>query len=243
VQEMLRATGAFTTVDAFNAAGGTPTLLELATYDAILIFGAELISDAVALGDRLAAYHDQGGGVVVAGLANCAAHDEVQGAWKSPANGYAILDYASCTKLDSADSLGNKLEPQSPLLTGVSSLSASPWGNRTSAPIINGGVVVAKWSSGAPLVVRGVRGDRTLVELTMYAAYVPGWTGDGVVLMRNALKYSRCMLSSSSCGPGFYTSGTEWCLDMISFTVSRRCWRSKGKPQKLWGSEDQRGFL
>ena len=66
--------------------------------------------------------------------------------------------------------------------------------------------MVAQWrgSGGGrePLVVRGVRGNRTLVQLNLFPASAsvdPAfWTGDGAALMRNALKYSRCML----CGAG-----------------------------------------
>ncbi len=205
MQTLLSGTGAFTTVDIFDATGATPASSQLATYDAVLVFGAESLSDPEALGDRLAAYHDQGGGVVVAGLAN-SENRGVHGVWADPANGYALLDYASGVWSNSADSLGELLEPQSPLLTGVASFSASPSGDRTVAPVVNSGVVVAQWRSGSPFVVRGVRGGRTLVELTFYAAYVTGgrgWTGDGMVLIRNALKYSRCMLPSS-CWPGFF---------------------------------------
>jgi hypothetical protein len=207
MQTLLRATGAFSTVDFFDATAGTPTSSQLATYDAVIVFGAEPLANATLLGDRLVAYHNQGGGVVVAGLANCGVSARVRGAWAEPANGYALLNYATSGKSNSADSLGDLLEPQSPLLTSVSSFAASPWGDRTIGTVINGGVVVAKWSGGTPFLVRGVRGGRTLVELTFYAAYVTGgwgWTGDGMLLIRNALKYSRCMLSSS-CMPGYFT--------------------------------------
>ena len=212
MQTMLRATGAFSTIDIFDASRGTPTASQLANYDAVLIFGAELLSDSATLGDRLAAYHDQGGGVVVSGLANCGTTTSpgrsVQGAWGNPANSYALLNYTSAVWTNTADSLGDLTEPSSPLLTGVASFTASPWGDRTVGSVINNGVVVAKWRSGTPFVVRGVRGSRTLVEITFYAAYVPGgwgWTGDGMVLLRNALKYSRCMIPCTP-GPGYFTS-------------------------------------
>ena len=208
MQAKLRATGAFTSVDTFDASGATPTSSQLATYDAVLVFGAQGPSDPAALGDRLAAYHDQGGGVAVVGLANCGGYS-VQGAWRNPANGYALLDYASCVANNQRatnESLGDLLEPQSPLLAGVNSFSAY-LGDKTTASIINGGVVVAKWMSGPPLVVRGTRSRRSLVELTFFApsndAMWGYWSGDGAVLMRNALKYSRCML----CGPGTYLTG------------------------------------
>ncbi len=203
LRDALRAMGDFTTVDDFNAAYGTPDASLLASYDAVVIFGAQGLLDPDGLGDRLAAYHDQGGGVVVAGLANEAGYS-VRGAWRDPRNGYALLDYTACFWDNNAGSLGKILEPESPLLTGVSSFVAAPWGDKTVASsVINGGVVVAEWSSGSPLVLRGVRGNRTLVEITFYAAYLTsgwGWAGDGVAMVRNALKFSRCI----GCRPKSY---------------------------------------
>jgi hypothetical protein len=208
LRDALRAMGDFTTVDDFNAAYGTPDASLLASYDAVVIYGAQDLLDPDGLGDRLAAYHDQGGGVVVAGLANNAGYS-VRGAWRDPRNGYALLDYAACHWDNSAGSLGKILEPESPLLTGVSSFVAAPWGDKTVASsVINGGVVVAEWGSGSPLVVRGVRGNRTLVEITFYAAYLAsgwGWTGDGVAMVYNALKFSRCIASR----PGSYVLAGE----------------------------------
>jgi hypothetical protein len=121
LRDALRAMGNFTLVHDFNAGIGTPDASLLASYDAVIIFGAEGLLDPDGLGDRLAAYHDQGGGVVVAGLANRDAFC-VHGAWRDPRNGYALLDYASSTWNNYPDSLGKILEPESPLLTGVSSL-------------------------------------------------------------------------------------------------------------------------
>jgi hypothetical protein len=91
LRNALRAMGYFTTVDNFNAALNTPSASLLASYDAVFIYGAEGLLDPDGLGDRLAAYHDQGGGVVVAGLANQASYS-VRGAWRDPRNGYALLD-------------------------------------------------------------------------------------------------------------------------------------------------------
>jgi hypothetical protein len=211
VKNALEAMGDFEVVDFFNALYGTPDASFLASYDAVIIFGAEGLLDPDGLGDRLATYFDQGGGVVVAGLANqndfC-----VHGAWRDPQNGYALLDYTSTYWSNSADSLGAILEPDSPLLKDVYSLSASPYGDRTvaySGSVINGGVVVAKWGiGGTPLLLRGVRGNRMLVELTFYAVYVSSrqiWPGDGLKLLRNALKFSRCI----ACQPGSYPTEGE----------------------------------
>jgi hypothetical protein len=76
VQSKLRDTGAFAVVDTFlaqssaNGGAGTPTAAQLAAYDAVLVFSNYLFADSALLGDRLATYHDQGGGVVVAMFGN-----------------------------------------------------------------------------------------------------------------------------------------------------------------------------
>ena len=123
------------------------------------------------------------------------------GAYSLPANGYALLHYSQGGHIGPSDSLGDVLEPQSPLMAGVTSLF-SPNAYRSTAPTIAGhAVVVARWRGGGqePLVLRGTRGNRTLVELNFFpASWV--WFGDGAALLRNALKYSRCM----PCGPGTF---------------------------------------
>jgi hypothetical protein len=213
VQSLLRGTAAFSTVDVFLAqsaadgGSGTPTASQLAAYHAVLAYDDNLFADPVLLGDRLAAYHDQGGGVVVSGAALVGDTRRLQGAYGTPGNGYALLDYAQGAVADTSDSLGDVLEPLSPLMAGVASLSATA-AYRSTAPLIAGRAVeVARWrSSAAPLVLRGMRGNRTLVELnfipTPWSFAENGyWVGDGASLMRNALKYSRCL----PCGKGTYS--------------------------------------
>jgi hypothetical protein len=227
VQNRLRGTGAFSTVDLFNANTGTPTAEQLAAYHAVLVYSNQRFNNTVLLGDRLAAFHDQGGGVVVALFANQGGSwIRLHGAYGTAANGYALLDYASGDYIYLQDSLGDVLEPDSPLMNGVAYFAAQQ-AYRSTAPVIGGrGVVVARWQGGGrePLVVRGVRGSRTLVELNFFppssaaAGGTPDfklsntfWFGFGPALLRNALKYSRCTL----CAPGtFATAGKllmkEW---------------------------------
>jgi hypothetical protein len=212
VQAKLRAAGNFATIDFFPAVSGTPSASQLAAYDAVLVFSGGNFFDSVLLGDRLAAYHDQGGGVVVAAFGNSGL-GAVRGAYANISNGYALMDYSLGSSNNPRDSLGDLLEPQSPLLLGVASFSAY-WGDRSTSPVISGrGVVVARWRYGNPLVVRGRRGNRTLVELTLYPpsneAMNGYWTGDGGALMRNALKYSRCIFCG---GLGTFSEAGAECL-------------------------------
>ncbi len=229
VQAKLLGTGAFAAVDILDGNAGTPTLAQLAAYDAVLVSSEADFADASLLGDRLAAYHDGGGGVVVAyGATHVASglrwSQAVRGAYGTPERGYALLDYASGGYMGPPDSLGEVLEPQSPLMAGVASLAASGAVRSTAAVVAGRGIVVARWSSGGrePLVLRGAKGDRTLVELNFHpvSSSIESifWTGDGAALMRNALKYSRCM----PCGPGtFAAAGAGVCVGEGGCTCER----------------------
>jgi hypothetical protein len=116
------------------------------------------------------------------------------GAYGTAVNGYALVDYSASGSQGGAGSLGTVLEPESPLMYGVASFSAST-ALRSNNAVTQNAVVVARWASGEPLVLRGTRGSRTLVELNFSPLY-SAWTGDGAVLLRNALKYSRCISST-----------------------------------------------
>jgi hypothetical protein len=220
VRSKLQSTAAFATVDVFRADSGTPSASLLARYHAVFVFSSDPIRDPILLGDRIAAYHDQGGGVVVALWANNnnAASLRLQGAYGTVASGYALLDYPNGGAVSPSDSLGDVLEPDSPLLYGVASLFALS-AFRSTAPLVVGrGVVVARWRGGGqePLVLRGTRGGRTLVELNFYpvsssAGYYSFWTGDGAQLLRNGLKFSRCM----PCGAGTYAAAGDVTLSLI----------------------------
>jgi hypothetical protein len=200
---MLLGTGAFATVDTYLVSLGTPPASQLAGYHAVLVYAKEQglkILDPVLLGDRLAAYHDQGGGVVVTSSALINYESRaLKGAYGDPGNGYSLFNYSSGREVyRGQDTIGAVLEPQSPLMYGVVSFT-SPDHILGTGSVINGGVVVARYLGGGqePLVVRGTRGDRTLVELNFdpvsSSGWPGGWQGDGAKLIRNALKYSRCM--------------------------------------------------
>ena len=123
----------------------------------------------------------------------------LQGAYGTPDNGYALRDYALGGYAVVSDALGSVLEPTSPLMAGVASLSATQAFRCTAPPIAGRAAVVAQWGAGGrePLVLRGKRDERTLVELNLYppsSGVDSGfWTGDGALLLRNGLKFSRCM--------------------------------------------------
>ena len=205
VRTTLLGTGAFATVDTFDASTDTPNSSQLAAYHAAFVFsdngrGVDFpgFKDPVLLGNRLATYHDQGGGVVVAWKANMnGASVRLDGAYGS--NGYALTNWPTGTWIYSSDSLG-WFDTQSPLMKDVRNFAATNAFQSTAALISGRGQAVAFWKqSQYPLVVWGTKGNRTLVELNFFPVtsavndWFSGWTGDGAQLMRNALKFSRCM--------------------------------------------------
>ncbi len=188
VQAGLQATGDFQVVDLFNASSGTPTLAQMQPYGAIMFFSDSGFSDPTTLGNNAADYYDQGGQVVVATFANASV--PIQGRFGTVGNGYMLIQPAGQDQPN--DSLGQILEPNSPLVAGVSKLSAQA-AYRSSGGPINGGVVVAQWASGKPLIVRGVVKGRNRADVNMYPpsskSRADFWSGDGTRIMRNALLY------------------------------------------------------
>ncbi len=182
----MEATGAFTRVDIFNAYTGTPTLAKLQEYSSVLFWTNYHLANKVTLGNNLADYFDSGGRVVIATFGYLSSsswpNNNVAGRWLT--DGYNL--FALGGQAQSSASLGTVVEPSSPLMSGVSTLSANPFHYGTGA-VANGGVVVAYWSNGRPLVVRGTVNGRNRVDLELFPPSY--WTGDGVRLMQNALLY------------------------------------------------------
>ena len=188
VKKRLDATGAFMSVDTVAGNQQTPTVQQMSPYGAVLVFSDGGFADAAGLGNNLADYFDGGGSVVVAVFANASV--PVQGRFGNVGNGYVLINPAG--QEEPADSLGQILEQNSPLVVGVNKLTATAC-YRSTGGAVNGGVVVAQWASGRPLIVRGVVKGRNRVDLNFYPpsgdVRNDFWVGDGANIMRNALLY------------------------------------------------------
>lgn len=68
VPSKIQSTNLFQPVQTFDASAATPTLTFLRTFQCCLVMGDGPFDDSVALGDVLAQYVDEGGGVVLAGM-------------------------------------------------------------------------------------------------------------------------------------------------------------------------------
>jgi len=199
VVEKLEATAQFSRVDTVNAATSTPTLSQLQTYDGVLIYtgdnGSDL-ADTTALGDVLADYVDNGGGLVVAYAAVM-----YNSGWPEIALGgrYVSDHYYMIPRVDFT--LGSQvsiavLDSTHPILDGFNSFAVgntSAWADTTL--VVPGATVILEWADGTPLVVTGDIGGVRRVDLNFYPPSSDSdsrlWdaTTDGDLLMANSLTW------------------------------------------------------
>lgn len=206
VQAFLQASGQFASVDVIDCVTTTPTLSDLAPYEAVLTWTNVDYFDPVALGDLLADYSDAGGAVVVTVFANTTTGSlrYLQGRWVT--GGYEIIQAAQGNTSDAA-SLGSTLVPGHPIMAGVTALSAaSAFRPLVSTPVLQG-TVISEWDDGAPLAIVGDTPGR--VDLGLYpppstcAAAFWDISTNGDLLIANALSFA-----VSTAGPGI---GSNFC--------------------------------
>jgi hypothetical protein len=187
VQTKLMATGAFSKVDVMACNQTTPTLNQLQQYQSVLAFSDTSFANAGTLGDNLADYVTGGGYAVVAVFANASV--ALGGKWIS--QGFNLIAANGQTQPNENQAL-IIVDNMSPLVAGVTKLTASS-GYQSTGSVANGGIVVAKWGDGAPLIVRGVKNNKNRAELNFYPPSVTVrndfWSGDGATIMKNALLY------------------------------------------------------
>jgi hypothetical protein len=187
---------AFCTVDYYAANSATPVLAELTPYQAILASNdltGGTYSDPNGLGNVLATYFDNGGRVVVALFAD--GGYGLGGNFASKFLLIAPVDVPSSNDTYVSTNTAQNLDPTSPVLAGVSSLTGTNCWHGTQG-VQNGGAAIAKWASGDLLAVTGVVTDsnskmRKRVDLNILPTDISSGavTGNGMTLLGNALLY------------------------------------------------------
>ena len=188
VQTYLMNTGMFNVVDIINY--DIPTLPTLRHYDAILVWTDGSIDDTI--GDTLAAYIDEGGGVVSA-VFNLFVGWGIEGTRFN--TDYLLLNLGAYSS-DVTTTLGTVHDPNHPIMDLVSTLSNSTSYRSNNATMTTGSVVIAEWSDGLPLVVvkenlGPANARRADINLFPPSSTVRSdlWdaTTDGDILLANAL--------------------------------------------------------
>lgn len=172
----------FTRIDTFDNTAGTPTLAQLKSYDAVMVWTDSPPADPLALGDNLADYLDACGGVVDATFGFFGSV-RVTGRYQS--GGYPPLT-ATATNF-TVESMGAVPGSWHPVMSGVGPTTAY---FHTAAGATSGATVLARWAtSGTDMVA--VNGRQSVVGIDMYPPdnTAGQMTGDFAKLFANALHF------------------------------------------------------
>lgn len=185
VQAYLVASGLFTAVDVWAGDVSIPTPADLVQYDAVLLMPDSGWADPNIMGDRLAAYVDNSGGVVETVFSPT---QHTRGRFSR--SGYSPILYTNA--YGNPNALG-AVQPGSPLLNGVGSFT-DPRYHDDSARVAPGADRIAAYANGSALEAAWVpSGAGSVVSLNMYPpSNVHGpdfWdvNTDGARLVANAL--------------------------------------------------------
>ncbi len=223
VQTYLMATNRFVAVDFHNAGtnGSTPTLAQLQQYDAVLVWSNGTYASDIDLGNVLADYVDQGGGVVTAVFSTSTTTNGRSLAGRWDAEQYWIIEPRGGNTSGFA-ALGTILEPGHPTVANVATLSATSAFRPTTFNLGPGGRMIATWDDGRPLItVSDTRPGR--VDLGLYplstVTSTNSWsaaTTDGDTIFANALIYAADS-AGGTCRPDLNGDGVVDADDFFEF--------------------------
>lgn len=167
-------------VDYIDATSATPTLAQIARYDAVIAYPNVPFFDPVAMGDRLADYVDIGGKVIVAPFSWWYVSHQIQG--RFAADGYNPLLATLNENHYTVANLG-AFDGSHPIMQNVTTASTEYRDYTALAP---GAASVALWDDGEYCVA--TRGD--VVAINGYLGEGgTSFTGDLALMARNAVKY------------------------------------------------------
>jgi hypothetical protein len=183
----LQGTCLFTQVDGIDSFSGTPSLVTLNAYDAVLVYSGLGFGNNVAMGDVLADYVDGGRRVVVGAFAFWTSDHPLGMGGRLSTGGYLPFTQGGQTA-GSYLNLQADL-PNSPYLANVASFNGGTFSIQNSVGLASGATQIAHWSSGAPLVAvkRRVVGLNFYPQSSDVASHYWDASTDGDILMADAL--------------------------------------------------------
>ncbi|MBC8094311.1 MAG: DUF11 domain-containing protein [Akkermansiaceae bacterium] len=192
VRNKVFSTGLFSVVDVFNVTGGNPvpTLSQLTTYDAVLVYDNNSFNNGVALANVLADYVDVGGGVVVATFAY---HS---GDLNGRLNTGNYLPFTQGSQSSGFNLTMVKDDPQHPIFEGVNTFNGGSSSYHHFLSVASGATLLAHWSNNRPLVAVRQTGNGRVVGLNFFppssSQSSDFWQAgtDGARLMANALGWA-----------------------------------------------------
>lgn len=178
-----------------------PTLEELQKYCAVLVYSynSSAFLDGGLMGDLLADYVDNGGGVIVTVFTNCnnLRNGFVKGRFLE-GNYHPILPARQHdTNGKRPLTLGRVHEPMHPIMQHVRSMDGGKSSFFCPGAIQPGGKLIADWNNGVPLAVDLPKGKGNVVGINFFPPSCDTgdprfWNSntDGAILLANALAYA-----------------------------------------------------
>ncbi|WP_299208529.1 T9SS type A sorting domain-containing protein [uncultured Dokdonia sp.] len=215
VEAKLDGTG-LVAADTFLTSGGTPTLAELQSYDAVLIFTDAGAADPVSFGNNLGQYIDGGGAVVDATFTPNV----------SITGGFTAYELYSMSGQSNGANLGigTILEPGHPTLDGVTSFDGGTASfHNTGGTIAGGATVVAEYTDGSPFIIVDDNVGPANTRRTFLNFYPPSidarddfWdtTSDGALIMANALRWTANFSDGQTVLVVGAPGNPDWILDV-----------------------------
>lgn len=199
----LEATGQFSRVDTINAASSTLALSQLQDYDGVLMYngvnGFIVEMDPILLGNILAGYVDQGGGLVVAVFAvgSDPGWPELALGGRYDSEQYFLIPPVSYTdETDGSQTSAASWDSTHPIMAGFTSFHGGSSSARADTTAVVSGTVILQWADGKPLVVTSQFATARRVDLNFYppSSESPDsrwWdaTTDGDLLLANSLTW------------------------------------------------------
>lgn len=176
-------------VDTYNARIKTPTYDLFGKYNAVLFFSYHGFNQQE-LGNMLAQYVDDGGGVVVGTYSNCGRGNRLEGRWAD--GGYDPIALGSTSRVKSL-ALGKVADGNHPILRGVKAFNGGTQSSHGDGKAHPEARVVAEWTSGRPLIAEVNKFAGTIVGLNFYPPSADAAEGcwdtstDGKLIISNAL--------------------------------------------------------
>ena len=168
----------FGAVDYYDASSATPTLAQLARYDAVVTWPNYGYADQVAMGDVLADYADIGGKVILGGFCWYTIGNHLEGTIIT--GGYSPLDVTTGNNHYTAANLG-AFDDSHPIMRDVTAAASS---YRDYTALASGATQVALWDDAEFCVA--TKGNVVAINSGLMDS---GLTGQVPLIARNAVKY------------------------------------------------------
>ncbi len=193
------------TIDTFDGRIEPPPFEQLTTYDSIVIVVNRPFEDLERVGDMLADYVDQGGGLVVT-LATFIEGWQLGG--RVIEEGY--LPFNTGSGPIGGSTLAS-FDMEHPIFNGVESVTGELLGNITVRP---GATEVGTWANGQPMAAVN---DRNVVGLNLYIAGSGFWLGDAPLVLHNSIHFSSTAVTWVSTEPesGVVPAGESLEIDVV----------------------------